>query len=234
MITYNFAKLANGATFFCRSNIEEWRRWAAGEGPTPDEAPRVGGPSGVSPRPDNRHTAQLQVLTDEEWTQRVREVVANPGGVVLPRVGPGEAGTKEGTEAEVLRRACAYWDLVEGHKEMSIEVTLQACDAGDDLLSCAGHYVRAVCALRQVWHERHGTHLGGCFEPQLDKLLEAPLVRYLRHQVAYGARTRFQGPPQRVQAKPHPSAVGYMEEFLEKVWTDTVAGRVLRASADHP
>ena len=56
----------------------------------------------------------------------------------------------------------------------------------------------------------------------------------MRHQTAYGARSRYQGPPERLPAKPHPSAVGYMEEFLQKVWKDARAGRVLMASADHP
>ena len=54
------------------------------------------------------------------------------------------------------------------------------------------------------------------FDPRLDELVDTPLLRYVRHQVAYGARTRYQGPPQRLQAKPHPSAVGYMQEFLQK------------------
>jgi hypothetical protein len=169
------------------------------------------------------------VVPNREWNMRVRKVTANPGGVFLPEVG--EVGPA--TSKVVMRLAEEYWGHVESSKEMSVERTLEAVDKGDALLSAAGGYPRAATALRQAWHLRHGTHLGGVFDPRLDKLIEAPLVRYLRHQVAYGARTRYQGPPHRVQAKPHPSAIGYMEEFLEKVWKDTTAGRVLLASADH-
>ena len=65
--------------------------------------------------------------------------------------------------------------------EASVEGALRAADAGDALLSAAGHYRRAVAALRLVWHEAYGTHLNGVFDPALDKLVDKPLLRYLRH-----------------------------------------------------
>ncbi len=77
-----------------------------------------------------------------------------------------------------------------------------------------------MVALRTIRHERYGTHLNGVFDPVLETLLEPGLLRYVRHQVAYGARTRHEGPWARLPEKPHPSAVGYMEEFLQKVWKD--------------
>ena len=67
------------------------------------------------------------------------------------------------------------------HKEPSVDAALAAAEAGDALLTAAGHYRRAVTALRIWWHKEFGTHLHGVFDPLLDKLLDRPLLRYLRH-----------------------------------------------------
>ena len=162
------------------------------------------------------------VLDDREWHAASRTVVDNPGRVFLPAVGPPPDGAA--SEASVMKSAEAYWRCVLNHKEASVAAALEAADAGDALLTAAGHYRRAVTALRIWWHGEFGTHLNRVFDPLLDKLLDRPLLRYIRHQVAFGARTRHEGPGVRLPAKPHPSAVGYAGEFLEKAWKDARAG----------
>ena len=132
-----------------------------------------------------------------------------------------------------IEAAEKYWEVVGRTEEVSIHAALEAAEAGDNRLTVAGHYRRAVAALRAVWHRANGTHLDGVFDPALDSLIDRPLLRYVRHQTAYGARARYQGPADRLPVRPHPSAVGYMEEFLQKVWKDARAGRILVASTDH-
>ena len=95
----------------------------------------------------------------------------------LPEIGDGPQGS--GCQTEVRRCAGEYWDVVISEEVASAGAALRATEAGDLLLTQAGHYRRAVVALRTVWHERFGTHLNGVFDPVLDSLMEPGLLRYV-------------------------------------------------------
>ena len=80
------------------------------------------------------------------------EVTSNPGGIFLPEVG--EDGPAPASE--VYEAARAYWRCVEDAETASVAAAFEATEAGDRLLTKAGHYRRAVVALRAVWHEAKG------------------------------------------------------------------------------
>ena len=130
-----------------------------------------------------KDAVEYTVLPEWKWKSQNSTVVGNPRGVFFPEVG--DEGPKRAEE--VLTLARDYWQVIADHEEPSVHAALLAAEAGDKLLSAAGHYRRAVVALRTMWHDAHGTHLDGVFDPELDDRVSEPLLRYVRHQTAYGA-----------------------------------------------
>jgi len=117
------------------------------------------------------------MLPELRWQSQNREVRDNPGGIFLPEV----RDTEHSTAKAVFEAAEKYWEVVGKTEEASVHAAFEAAEAGDALLTVAGHYKRAVSALRAVWHQAHGTHLDGVFDPALDSLVDRPLLRYVRH-----------------------------------------------------
>ena len=123
--------------------------------------------------------------------------------------------------------ADACYDFFETHPDYDEGQVREVVAMGDRVLEAAGSLEKAIVALRGVWWERHGYHLRGIFDKNLEPLVEGALLEYARKVAREGARTRFRGVPSRLKALPHPSAKDYLDEVMHALWRDASKGRVL-------
>ena len=147
------------------------------------------------------------------------------------------SGSEESTKAgkpEVEPRteredaaAGAYYDFLQKHQEYDEAAVRELVEHGDAVLEEAGSLEKAIVALRGIWWERHGYHLRGIFDKNLEPLVDGALLEYARKVAREGARTRFRGVPTRLKALPHPSAKDHLDEVMGALWKDAAKGRVL-------
>ena len=87
-------------------------------------------------------------------------------------------------------------------EEYNPEVFGKAVELGTRMVQLAGGWKQAARSFRTVWTEIHGNHLEGLEDPELDGLLDADLLAFLRQSAEDGVRARHDMPAVRWRAPP--------------------------------
>ena len=82
----------------------------------------------------------------------------------------------------------AYWDFLQVYSDYDEKRVDEAVARGDEFLKAAGPVGEATAAIRGVWSERYGYHLGGAFDKSPEPLAGGALLEYARKEAGEVAR----------------------------------------------